>query len=432
MTPFLITVVRIVNELLIFCIFLRYVKSNANFHHCEYYFRFLVTILIIAIKTSPYTSYFDIFSYLLYYCYLIFLSNKTFLSSSWLYIKFASGISFWVVVAHLCFSITFNWPVLYNNALYKSLTNMAIYLLIYMFLSLFIAPPNRKGPPFMKSNKIFLLALFLVSTALLCFAAYLYNPKESSVNTSLLVFLLIVLSILIFSLILCLSSRFLEEEEKRHLLEQRLQKQELDLAYYEDVSNALRQVSKLRHDFKNHLIILSNYVENGQPELALHYIHRISDLSRTAVEGVFTNNNTVSAVLNIKQRECQERNIPFYTRLSFPQIYLLEDVHIVAILGNLLDNAIQATEKLAESQRRICLSILQIDTYLDISCENSFDGVLRTGKHGELLTTKKGNHRSHGFGIPSIRDTVEQYGGKFTLSYSDSVFTVHIVVPNHD
>lgn len=336
------------------------------------------------------------------------------------------------MLMQLCFTYLFDWPILDNNILYRHTKDMTIYLLIYMFLSLFITPANKKGHSPMTSSKKLLLALFFISTGLLCFAAYLYNPKASSVNTSLLVFLLIVLSILIFAFILCLSSRFLEQEEQRHLLEQRLQKQEMDLAYYEDVSDALLQVSKLRHDFKNHLIIISDYIERKEPDLALHYIQRISDLSHVAVEEVFTNNSTVSAVLNIKRQECRKQNIPFHMQLSFPRIYQLEDIHIVAILGNMLDNAITATGKLAESKRDICLAIRQMDTYLDIVCQNTFDGTLHFGKNGTLLTTKHTSHRHHGLGIPNMRDAVEQYGGELELTYDDSTFIVHILVPNHD
>lgn len=432
MTSILVSIVSIINELLIFCIFLHYTKFHVTFQDNELYFRYLVITLIIIAKGSIYADFFDILSYPIYYCYLIFLSDKTFFKATWLYIKFTAGISFSVIIIRLCFSITFNWPVLYNNSLYKCLTNMTIYLLIYIFLSLFITPANKKGHSPMTSSKKLLLALFFISTGLLCFAAYLYNPKASSVNTSLLVFLLIVLSILIFAFILCLSSRFLEQEEQRHLLEQRLQKQEMDLAYYEDVSDALLQVSKLRHDFKNHLIIISDYIERKEPDLALHYIQRISDLSHVAVEEVFTNNSTVSAVLNIKRQECRKQNIPFHMQLSFPRIYQLEDIHIVAILGNMLDNAITATGKLAESKRDICLAIRQMDTYLDIVCQNTFDGTLHFGKNGTLLTTKHTSHRHHGLGIPNMRDAVEQYGGELELTYDDSTFIVHILVPNHD
>lgn len=428
----LIPVMRTITELMIFLIFLRYSRSNVVFKDSEHHFRYFIIVLIVVFKVSHYTIYYDIISYPLYYLYLVLFSKENFFKASWLYIKFVIGILLSFMLIQLCFTYLFDWPILDSNILYRHTKDMIIYLLIYIFLSLFITPANKKGHSTMTSSKKILLALFLISTGLLCFAAYLYNPKASSVNTSLLVFLLIVLSILIFALILCLSSRFLEQEEQRHLLEQRLQKQEMDLAYYEDVSDALLQVSRLRHDFKNHLIIISDYIERKEPELALHYIQRISDLSHVAVEEVFTNNSTVSAVLNIKRQECRKQNIPFHMQLSFPRIYQLEDIHIVAILGNMLDNAITATSKLAESKRDICLAIRQMDTYLDIVCQNTFDGTLHFGKNGELLTTKHASHRHHGLGIPNMRDAVEQYGGEFDLTYDDSTFIIHILVPNHD
>ena len=354
------------------------------------------------------------------------------MKASLTYFKFIFGITFAYTIIKFASIYIFDWPILYHNILYKNIRSMFIYLLIYIFYTQFIFPSHKKGRFSMSFHKQLLLALFIISTSLLCVAAYLFNATATSVNTSLLVVILIFISILLFSLILVISSRFLEQERERYLLEQRLQKQLLDLTYYEDVSNALLQVSKLRHDFKNHLIIICDFIEHNESAKALEYIQRISNLSHSAVEEVFTNNNTISAVLNIKRRECQKLHIPFTLDLCFPKIHQLEDIHIVAILGNLLDNAIAATSKLAESERNLSLSIRQIDTYLEIICINTFNGIVKLDHNGKFVTTHDTQNKHHGFGLLNIQDTVSKYEGDFNINYDNTTFTVRILIPNHD
>lgn len=429
------SIIQIINECFLLSIFLYYINTKTTFYKNERFFRYFIVVILISSELPIFPISYSILSSFLYYAYLILFSQETFFKKTWLYIKFLIGITFSYSFIKFFIMQVFDWFHVRTNSFYDDIKNLFIYLFIYIFCHLIFTPTQKfakKGFSPMPYYKKLLLALFALPTILLCVAAYLFNTDDTSINTSMLILILIIVAITIFILLLTMSTNFFEQEQQRHLLEQMLQQREMDLTYYEDVSNAILQVSKLRHDFKNHLILIYNYVERQEYKLAIYYINRIIELSHSPVEEVFTNNEAVSAVLNVKRTKCLESNIPLKLNLSFPKIYQLEEIHIVAILGNLLDNAITATSKLTENERIIALSIRQVGTYIDITCENSFDGNILIDTNGRLKSTKTTRGTQNGLGLLNVKDAVYKYDGEFNINYDNGMFTVQILIPNHD
>ncbi len=201
---------------------------------------------------------------------------------------------------------------------------------------------------------------------------------------------------------------------------------EAERAYYEDVEKSLNDISSLRHDFRNHLLVLDSYAQKGDLENLKTYIAKLNK-GLTDIKLIKSQSSLVSAILNAKSNVCCEKKILFTAKCTFPYISI-SDFHLITILGNLLDNAITAASKISDGQ--IILSIRQVDSYLEICCENNHAEKIRK-KNEQFLTTKEGDHIFHGIGIKNIKKSVNELNGTIDIKYTDNTFTVNVFVPNY-
>ena len=106
----------------------------------------------------------------------------------------------------------------------------------------------------------------------------------------------------------------------------------------------------------------------------------------------------------------------------------MEDADVYALFGNILDNAMEAVERLDEPDKRlISLTVRAQDHFLIVSQENYYDGVLELD-HGLPVTTKA-DKRFHGFGMQSIKMLTEKYGGDLRLQTSGGIYRLSILFP---
>ena len=114
---------------------------------------------------------------------------------------------------------------------------------------------------------------------------------------------------------------------------------------------------------------------------------------------------------------------------------LVDDYLLITILGNLMDNAIEASEKLEKELRIIELSISQLDSYLDICIKNNHrEVIIKSGQ--DFVSTKKesgtaDNRLFHGIGLKNVRKTVEKLNGHINIEYTDTTFAVSALIPNY-
>ena len=116
-----------------------------------------------------------------------------------------------------------------------------------------------------------------------------------------------------------------------------------------------------------------------------------------------------------------ENGIQMHTEIEFPRNTNIRSVDLCAIVGNLLDNALEAAGQVPEPERRyIRLIVRRINQMLVIKVENSFT-TLPASKDGELKTSKEENGL-HGWGLKSARTAAEKYNGCIQTSYEGNTF----------
>lgn len=141
-----------------------------------------------------------------------------------------------------------------------------------------------------------------------------------------------------------------------------------------------------------------------------------------------TSNNALNAVLTEKKQICLRKNIEFTCIINGECLSFLNEVEVYSLFGNLLDNAIEATEKVDPNKRTISLNINQKGKLILIYIYNTYQDNLKI-ESNKLITTKK-DSINHGFGLKSIENIVKKYNGDLKISTSNNIFELNIILQN--
>lgn len=200
---------------------------------------------------------------------------------------------------------------------------------------------------------------------------------------------------------------------------------ELVNRHYDEVDTMYRKMRGWRHDYHNHIQTLTAYLSMAQYDEALKYLELLTeDLAR--VDTVLrTGNIKVDAILNSKLALIQERNIKVDATAIVPEEISISDIDLSVLIGNLMDNAMEACAKLPEEERFIRVYIDVIKKQLYISVTNSMDGMAKQ-KGNHFLSDKQG---SHGFGLLRIDDIVAKHGGYLNRKTEEGVFATEVMLP---
>lgn len=210
-------------------------------------------------------------------------------------------------------------------------------------------------------------------------------------------------------------------ESEKNLLKQQAE------AYknqYEIINQGSETIKALRHDFKNHLIMLSSlYKNNDSAEIDIYINNLLGKLDSELYSN--SNNFVIDSIINFKLNHFKNSGIQFLVDVSVPNTLNIMSHDLTIILANLLDNAIDASAKSVKKFVDIRISE-KIDNII-ILIDNSYDGNIIV-ENDKFITTKTFK-TNHGVGMQNIKDTVVKYGGEIEVEYTADVFSVSIILP---
>ena len=229
-------------------------------------------------------------------------------------------------------------------------------------------------------------------------------------------------------IIICISlyNKFLSIIEENTNYRFKLELDKMEQAYSAQLDDKLNQLHSLRHDMKNHLIVIDGYASQHNDRKIHEYIHNISeDLSLT--NAVDSGSHIVSALIAEKENKAKSQNIRCEINISIPGINI-DDFSITTIIGNLFDNAIKAASECEHGWIRF--SLTQTGSYMNIVIENSCSGNI-IENNGEFTSTKNDKVLPHGIGIKNVRKVVSNLNGHIDFSYASGYFSVKAELPNY-
>lgn len=201
---------------------------------------------------------------------------------------------------------------------------------------------------------------------------------------------------------------------------------ELIETHYREVDNMYRQIRGWRHDYRNHIQTMKAYAAAGDWDAIRRYLDLL-DADLTTVDTVIkTGNPMTDAILNSKISLARAKNIRVVADAHIPVKLKSSEIDLCCILGNLFDNAIEASLKLPEEKRLIRVYMDMKNTQLYISFTNFTAGKKLTKENGRFRSTRGGGH---GFGLVRIDTIVERLEGYISRNSEDGAFTTEILLP---
>ena len=227
--------------------------------------------------------------------------------------------------------------------------------------------------------------------------------------------------------------RILLAERQKHFVEE--QQVKAMKKRLEEAENFYGSIRKVRHEMKNHMANIKGLTEAGEYGEIEEYVRRMDETMQELEYKYVTGNAVTDVIINDKCRRAEKAGIRFDADFRYGGEIPVFDLGI--ILNNLLDNAIEACEKLKTGTGFIRLSLKQKKQFLILYVENSFDGAVPIRKGSSLPATTKqsilpGIITEHGIGLENVRDIAERYFGGVNIKVKGDVFHVTVMLQQRE
>ena len=278
-------------------------------------------------------------------------------------------------------------------------------------------PPEAKEIAFDRKQTVLLLVIPAMSVLVLSVLMLEESPKLSAILIS---GCMLMINISVFYLYNILIENYI------NLRDNDLYKQQT-YAYQnqlEVIMESGNRVRALRHDMKNHILALQALVQRKEAEEMNRYLESMKDFMTNPEEYVKTGSDSVDSLLNYKIQKAHEVLNVVETKISIPQQLRLRSFDLNVLLGNLLDNAIDASMQTEEKKLNITIKLDKgvLFLYICNSCQRIADG-----RSGFLETTKE-DKTNHGIGLKNVRRIVEKYHGDLAFQYENNFMETDVMM----
>lgn len=193
---------------------------------------------------------------------------------------------------------------------------------------------------------------------------------------------------------------------------------------FELMQQAQDNMRSLRHDWKNHLILLTNYIQQENYDNALSYINELTQHIILTKEYVNTGNNEIDCVLNYLLEQAEQLHCETVVKVEVPSEVFMSNFDLNILLSNLLSNSLEALKDTPEKKLNICIKYDKKVLY--ISIYNTFTGTLK--RKGNYFLTTKEDTENHGYGFSNIHSIVEKYQGESFFRQEENWFKADIIL----
>ena len=270
--------------------------------------------------------------------------------------------------------------------------------------------------------KAFAVAILVVPVITIVMEILVFQQSEIEDNIAIVSLILtVVINLVMIYLYDSLAAFFKEKTQAGILMAER--------EYYHEQSVLLQhnyeETRKFRHDIRNRLTVINELLATENYKKAIDYISLLSEKMEDTKMYSKTGNVAIDSIVNYKLTQANKYEIKVTSSITIPQDVEIEDDDIIVVMGNLLDNAIEAAEKCSKN-RYINLDIEYEKGCIIIDISNSFDGDVNVvnGK----LRTKKNDELLHGIGLTSVKETIEKYSGIANIEYEENDFKVKVIL----
>ncbi|WP_371025245.1 ATP-binding protein [Paraclostridium ghonii] len=214
----------------------------------------------------------------------------------------------------------------------------------------------------------------------------------------------------------------IKEKSEENLLKEKI---DMQYKYYLNLKESKNKVKRLYHDMNNHMLCINSM--SADKEDINKYIDNIRKDLKQFKEIYNTGNMILDIILNEKQNICNENNIDLICDINFSKCDFIEMTDVCSIFSNILDNAIEACNKVSRGKKYIKIRGTVVKSHYVIICENSKTNKLQI-KNNKIITSKKDKF-IHGIGLKSVKSSLKKYYGELEIQDFENKFLLQIYIP---
>ncbi len=323
--------------------------------------------------------------------------------------------------------------LLYEESIYRILGIIISKSLFYYLTRKFAAKINMHKYFNPKRKKLIIgIGFFNLFIIHMVFTLLEYIDIPSEVDLIRLTILM--LGSIIFTLFIYKTAKESIYQDQRELMwdskEETLNKSDF---YIENMKEILNTIKSQSHDLNNYLGTLYGLIYIGKYERAKEYIEKINNEMRDFNTIIDANNPVITSLLNIKLQKSHKKDIDMNINIDLQEEMDIDDIDLSIVIGNLLDNSIEACEKIDDPlKKEININIFLKEGILYIQVNNSkVKDKYEKNQYTTRFTTKEDN-QNHGFGLGNVEFVVNKYNGEIDIEDKEDWFIVEIRLPLRD
>ena len=319
--------------------------------------------------------------------------------------------------------------ITFNELVWKKLTYIFVVTcakllaILVAYLVLRLRTPAGWQP--MRGKWLLLTVLFPTVSMAMILLAFESNQERNDITAGVfLICCVLAIANIAILYIINIMERSSKKEMEIIMLNQQMELQTKNIVSLEKSYRAQRQAT---HDYRNQLQTISDLLISNQTELVKEYIQQLQEAQTTHTLCVNSRHPIVDAILNQKYQLAAESSIEMHIQVTDLSQIRMETNALVVLLSNLLDNAIEACQKLPTERIINCKILANEDIFLSIS--NTSKPVCIVDN---LIETSKFPKQDHGYGLVTVQHILQQINAEFTLEYKDGWFQFVAEIPIKD
>lgn len=278
---------------------------------------------------------------------------------------------------------------------------------------------------------VMVLSMLAVELLLICRDAFAAGSFEALIASNMTIFEytihIIVIMATMIALVIGYSNTYMKEKSRREAYARTIEEQFHQQRYYmENLEELTYKLKSERHDFNNHLGVIYGLLESKETQEARRYTTQLVKTAEEYQSIVNIPYSMIRAMLNYKLSVARESKIELRLNVEIPVELKLNEFDLTVILGNLLDNAMEACVEVDDNSRYIDLDIHYKPDYLIIQMENPMNREL-VFWDGRTRTSKP-DFENHGIGLCNIEYLVNKHNGLLKIELENGAFKVNIAL----
>lgn len=231
--------------------------------------------------------------------------------------------------------------------------------------------------------------------------------------------MLLILSNAITFEIIRVQNRLAKSEYDLKLLKNNIDEQ---TKHYEELKSSQEEIRQIRHNMSSICIGAIAELKVGKIKNAIDQLQSNIDVIEKSSKVIDTGHPSIDSIIENKLNRCEELNIHTNLSYQYKETININEIEIAVIIGNILDNAIEACQKITNNK--------EIWGSITVDKQDIIINIKNTAVSSNNLKTSKTNKKSHGYGLKSISHIAKKYNGYAKFSFSDNIFTSYVILEN--